>query len=455
MRAQYISAVHHFGAFMQRHKGAIQAIQWFIVALYLILLIIPAFMTFPPNQAHILNSLVRFAQFVFWGIWWPFVILSMLFMGRIWCGVFCPEGVLTEWTSKTIGRNKTLPRWIKWKGWPAVAFVLTTLYGQLISVYDYAEAALLILGGSTVGAMIIGYLYGKGTRVWCRFLCPVNGVFNLLSRLAPFAFKTDQDKWAEFQGKTVNPQCAPVINIHQLHGVSGCHMCGRCDGMRGAVSLEPRSMMEEVVVYGGEKNNIWETRLLLFGMIGVAIGAFTWTVDPWFIAYKQNLAAWLINRDIYWPFATNAPWWILTNHDGNDNFNWLDGFCITTYILGIGLGYGMVLSLLLRVSVFFAGNKTLYNHLAQALIPLAAAGLFLGLTATTIKLLQFDRISFWGLSNLRAFILGITTVWSLYLAAQILRRADIGLKRWTIAFIVFAISTVLIVYAWWLMFWGW
>lgn len=462
MRRFCASFLHAFslrsvGLAMQRHRGLIQAVQWVIVLFYLTLLIIPAFMSLPPREAHILDSLVLFSQFVFWGLWWPFVILSMLLVGRLWCGIFCPEGALAEWTSRSAGLNRTIPRWLKWRGWPAVAFVLTTLYGQLISVYDYAQAALLILGGSTLGAMAVGFFFGRGTRVWCRYVCPVSGVFNLLSRLSPISFKTDGASWQRYDGPPPpNPHCPPMINIRQLNGVSACHMCGRCAGYRHAVTLEPRSCNEEILQYGARKNNIWELRLLLYGMIGVAIGAFTWTVNPWLVRVKLVLARWLLDHDILWPLNATAPWWILTNHPANnDSFNWLDGFCIIVYILGSGVIFGAFLSLVLSLITVLARKGALFKqHLALAFLPLAAAGLFLGLTATTVKLLQYDGITFWWVGDLRAIILAGASLWSLYLGGRILvcYQPDIG--RWTGGFILFSLSIVPVTAAWILMLWG-
>jgi polyferredoxin len=179
------------GDWMMRHQRMIRRVQWGVVLVYALLIVVPAVLPLPPKGAHLWTNLTLFAQFAFWGIWWPFVLVSMVLVGRLWCGLLCPEGALSEAVADH-GRGLAVPRWLQWKGWPFVAFACTTVYGQMTSVYQYPRPALVVLGGSTAAAMVVGYLWGRHKRVWCRFLCPVTGVFSLLSKLAPFHFASIQ-----------------------------------------------------------------------------------------------------------------------------------------------------------------------------------------------------------------------------------------------------------------------
>ena len=110
-----------------------------------------------------------------------------------------PDGTLTEAISRR-GRRGSIPRWMRWHGWPCTMLVGTTIYGQLVGVYDFHTATLLLLGLPTVGAMLTGYFYGNGRRIWCMYLCPANGVFNLIARVAPVHFYVDEQQWKQFQG---------------------------------------------------------------------------------------------------------------------------------------------------------------------------------------------------------------------------------------------------------------
>ena len=232
------------------------------------------------------------------------------------------------------GRGRAIPKWLRWGGWPFLAFVLTTLYGQLVSVYEYPQAALLILGGSTVAAVAVGWLYGKGKRVWCRYLCPVSGVFALLARIAPVHFRIDRAAWDGHPGRMAAVDCAPLLDVKHMTSAAQCHACGRCSGHRDAVELAARSPNAEVLA--GKTPRTSEALLLVFGMLGVAIGAFQWTVSPWFVALRQGAAEWLVEHDLFWPLESNAPWWLLTHYpEANDVFTWLDGALILAYIGGV------------------------------------------------------------------------------------------------------------------------
>ncbi|CAM3052708.1 4Fe-4S binding domain-containing protein [Pseudomonas gessardii] len=446
--------LQRLGDGMRRHGRLIRGVQWAVVLFYAGLLIVPAWLALPTSQARLLDNLTLLAQFLFWGLWWPFVVLSIVLFGRVWCGVLCPEGSLSEWASRH-GRGLGIPNWIRWGGWPTVGFGLTTLYGQLISVYDYAQAALLILGGSTVAAVLVGLLFVRGKRVWCRYLCPVSGVFALLARLAPVHFQVDEQRWKANAGPRLPlPNCAPLLDIRRLQGASDCHACGRCSGQRGAVQLIARSCNSEILQAPRKPALVWDTRLLLFGVIGLAMGAFQWTVSPWFITLKQCLAQWLVEHDWLWPLQDSAPWWLLTHYPQvNDSFSWLDGFCIVAYLGASSLLLGGALLGLVHLGARLSGDRARSWALALTLTPIGGAGLFLGLSATTVKLLRYEGLLLEWVQPARGALLIAALGWCVWLAWKQL--ADLSLARRCAAWSCLLVGNGLVGYGWWLQFWGW
>ncbi len=449
-------ALPALGDAMRRHGRLIRGVQWAIVLAYAVLVVLPAFLPLPDDAARILDHLGLFAQFLFWGIWWPFVLLSMVLLGRVWCGVFCPEGALSEAVSRH-GRGRGIPRWMRWGGWPAVAFVITTIYGQLVSVYQYPQAALLVLGGSTVAAVLVGAWVGRGKRVWCRHLCPVGGVFGLLARLAPLHFQVDRARWeARTGGITRLPNCAPLIDIRRMESASACHMCGRCSGQRDAVTLVARVPGSEIVRHGANTASGWDTALLLFGLIGVAMGAFHWGASPGFVALRVALADWAVERGWWWLLLDNAPWWLLTHYPQNqDVFVWLDGLLIVAYILATGLAVGAALYGLCLAGARALARPGAQHHLALAYVPLGGCGAFLGLSMTTVSMLRHEGLAVPWVDGTRALLLAGAALWGLWLAWQSSAVHSQSRTRRALATGLIAVGAGLVVAGWSALFFWW
>ncbi len=445
-----------FGDAMRRRRGTIQSIQWSIVLLYAALLVIPAFLPPPANDATILSNLTLFAQFAFWGIWWPFVILSVVFLGRMWCGVLCPEGALTEFASRH-GLGRAIPRWMRWGGWPFVAFGCTTIYGQLISVYEYPKATLLILGGSTVAAAGVGLVYGRGSRLWCRYLCPVSGVFALLAKIAPLHFNVDRAAWNRGPARQTRIDCAPLIDVRHMRSASQCHACGRCSGHRGAVSLALRHPNSEVLAARSGQIGTATAALLVFGLLGIAPGAFQWTVSPWFVALRQRAVEWLVAHDSYRLLDSNAPWWVLTHYPAaSDVFTWLDGLLIAAYIAAYALAAGGIIWLALRAAARIAGGTSFdWRSLALGLVPIGAAGLFLGLSMMTLTQLRAEGRTPPGVGIARALLIAGALLWSAWLGARIVARSPAAAGRRTAALGLYLVPLLVTGADWYLMFRVW
>lgn len=448
------------GDWLRRHQRTIRATQWTVVAIYAALLVIPVLLPLPDNAAYLWSNVTRFAQFVFWGVWWPFVLVSTALVGRMWCGLLCPEGAISEFASRR-GLGRATPRWMTWPGWPTVAFASTTLYGQMVSVYQYPRPTLLILGGSTVAAAAVGYLYGRGKRVWCRYLCPASGVFALLGKIAPLHFRVDPVLWQQSQraGEKPGPaNCAPLVPLRTMRGGSDCHMCGRCSGFRGAIRLARRSPNHEIVHVAGQTARPWETVLITFGLMGLALGAFQWSASPWLVAAKQRAVERLIEAGVLWPLDASAPWWLLTNYpERNDVLTLLDGSLLIAYIAAATLACGAAttLMLLLATRVMGSFDPSRFHHLAQALIPLAGAGVFLGLSSLTVGQLRSDGIAVPFVGEMRAALLVMATAWSAILCWKIAALYTASRNRQAVALLAFCAAMAPANAGWFLLFAAW
>ena len=414
------------GLWLRDRQNFLRRLQWGVVVAYVALLVTPAVLPLPQGAAHIWTNVTLFAQFVFWGLWWPFVLLSMVLVGRAWCGLLCPEGALTERMAEH-GIGGAIPHWLLWKGWPFLAFVLTTLYGQLTSVYQYPRPALVVLGGSTVAAMAAGYYWGRNKRVWCRFLCPVTGVFTVLAKLAPLHFRVDSQAWESWEkphgSHNESFNCAPLVAVRTMRGAGACHMCGRCADFRGAVTLARRSPNFEIVHVAGDMPNKWQSALILFGLNGVAAGAFLWGSSALYVTIRQALAEKLVDFGLLWPISPVLPWWMLTNYpELNDAMTPLDGFVLVLYMLGTAAIFGLSAALCVAVAARACETRWAwqrFHHFAQALIPVAGCGVFLGLSSLTVTMLKAEGVALPFIGFLRASLLILAGLWSLWLSWRI------------------------------------
>lgn len=380
-------ALRRAGLALRRYRRQIAIVQWLMVVVYLALVVTPVLL--PKTGSHMPDGFALSVPFLLWGLWWPLVILSVMLLGRAWCGLLCPEGTLTEWVSRR-GLGRAIPPLLRWSGWPFCTFLAVTLYGQVSDLYTQPWPAALLLGGSTAAAIAVGLLYGRGKRVWCCYLCPVTGVFGLLAKIAPLHFQVDQAAWdnaprgRRASGKNL-VECAPLIDIRRMQSASDCNMCGRCAGERDAVQLALRSPNAEILSVADspetQPGERWSARLLVFGLLGMALGTFQWQASPW--------------------------------HDALQH----DAMLLAAYLVSITLLVGGWLWLWLHLGARVAGWP--WFRLAQVLIPFAGASLVVGLSLLTTSQLAGEGYPLPWADAMRGGVLVVGALWSLWLARRL------------------------------------
>lgn len=236
--------LRQFGDALRDHRRAVLALQWSVTGLYLFLLIGPLL---APQ-----GGLGWWRDAFFWGVWEPGVFLAALLLGPFWCGLLCPDGAMTEAASH-IGLGKKPPAWIRPAALPLLLFAGVTFFGAIFDAHGAPFGALLLVGGPSLAAIATGLVFGRGKRVWCRHLCPVAGLFALLSRCAPLHFAVDRLAWDAAPRPPKPVDCPLLIDVRRMTTIDKCSLCGQCSSYRGAVALSWRAPGSEIVTLRDEE----------------------------------------------------------------------------------------------------------------------------------------------------------------------------------------------------------
>jgi hypothetical protein len=222
--------------------------------------------------------------------------------------------------------------------------------------------------------------------------------------------------------------------------------------------LAPRSSNHEILHIAGITPKPSESLLIIFGLMGIAVGAFHWSVSPWYVALKQALAGWLVDRNLLWPLQLQPPWWVLTDYPSvNDQMTLLDGCVLLAYIGTTALVIDLSVSLCLWLDARCLGPSPAakFHHLAQSLIPIAGYGVFLGLSGITVTMLRAEGLTLGFVGPLRALLLGGATVWSLVLGWKISGPYAKHILRRFAATVFVALAAAMGVASWIVYFWIW
>ena len=398
------------------------------------------------------DRLGHLANWLIWTLWFPLVFLSVIVTGRSWCGVLCPMGAASEWVNG-FGLKRAVPRWLRWEGTPIVSFLVITILGQTVGVRDYASAILEVFGMTMLAALVIGFLYGQGTkkRAWCRHACPIGLLLGVFSRLGAVDLRP---KRPEPGGDAYDTRglCPTMIDLRRKTESRHCVMCVRCvhPERPGALALALRAPGSEVADIQRHNPSLPEVWFMLLGT-GVSLGGFLWLVLPQYQALRQSLGEWAIERGWYW-IGEAGPSWLMSVHpEAREVFVWLDFVMIVGFMLAVMAAMTGVLAALQALAAWIAGRlgatgdfRARFTAFGYQIAPAAMISLLLGLGSNLFALLPHAAAG-----PVKAGALVLAIGWSAYLGARILSGMGLGGARAVAALLPGVIGGIAVAAAWW------
>ncbi len=454
-RTRSLGVIAGLETFFVRIRGQLIWLHGVMFVGFLALILVPLVLPDPPEDAALFGHFTTAANYILWGLWFPLVFVSVIVAGRSWCGLLCPMGAASEWANRH-GLKRAIPRWLRWPGTPVVSFLIITVLGQTLGVRDHPEAVAEVFGGTLVAAILIGYVYGRYKRAWCRHMCPIGLLLGVFSRLGAvqFAPKLHQPGGDAYSEKGI---CPTMIDINRKRESRHCIACFRCvhPQARGGLSLRLRHAGAEVEAIRDHHPNAAEVWFLFLGT-GIAVGGFLWLVLPFYQELRLALGEWLIGRG--WDWIGNAgPWWLMSVHpERREVFNWLDFTTIVGFMFAVMALLALALVSVTLAAAWLAGkagaDRSLgarFLELAYQYAPVAMVSLLIGLGGELFDSLRLVGLQADAIGSVKGGLFLAGLLWSLYLGERILARQGVAASRRGLPLLPGTLGSVLVGLAWW------
>ncbi|MBX9635342.1 MAG: 4Fe-4S binding protein, partial [Magnetospirillum sp.] len=403
--------------FFVRHRDRLKYLHAAMFVFFMVVIFGPLLLPEPPPGATTFTHVRPFASYMLWGMWFPLVFLSVIFTGRSWCGLLCPMGAAAEWGNK-LGPQRAIPRWMRWEGMPIVSFLIVTILGQTVGVREHPEAAAEVFGGTMLAAVVIGFLYGRRRRAWCRHMCPIGLLLGIFSRLGAVEFRPvvrlpGGDTYTE------KGACPMMIDLPRKEESRHCIECFRCvnPGAKGGMSVELRRPGAEVENIRDHHANPMEVWFLFMGT-GIALGGFLWGILPLYQDLREWLGQWAIGEGYYW-LTSPGPGWLMSVHpERRQVYLWMDFTLISGFMTAVMLAMTAALTCTTAAASALAGRcgadlgfRRRFSELGYQYAPVAMVSLVVGLGGqlfTPLQVLAGAHVV--GMTKGGLFVLGL--VWS-------------------------------------------
>lgn len=230
-----ISLPLHRGVFawLLHHRWVLVSLRIAMAAVFLLVIAAGLFGTPVPER--------NLATVLTWTIWWSAVVISVFFVGTVWCAV-CPWDSLAGWLvrrrlwrrgSRTASLNLRVPRAFR-NIWPALWMFIGLTWLELgagVTVSPYATALLALL--MVVLATVSLAVYER--KAFCRYFCPVGRTLGAYAGMSPLALRPIEQATCE-QCKTLDcyhgtediEPCPTHLVMGSLTQSTYCTSCGAC-----------------------------------------------------------------------------------------------------------------------------------------------------------------------------------------------------------------------------------